>query len=189
MNSKITNSSISTKTNIDLSNVYWQMIIDVTNIKKMYISPAGKSPTRAKKSKKKLYIFQFSICHTSIHSTRPIHFHRPVVYHDANSRSFIIVCLTLPWPWWWKCWDKTSHSSEEGLNTVQQLPRPKRLQLDTGHINFNLVANFRFLAIFQNTFQFRLYLCIHCTLWLLVHQILGPAGVSEVHFLHLDIWW
>ena len=35
-----------------------QIIIDVTSIKK-FISPAGKSPTKAKNPKKNLYIFQF----------------------------------------------------------------------------------------------------------------------------------
>ena len=48
---------------------------------------------------------------------------------------------------------------------VQQLLRPKCLQLDTGRNNFNLVANFRFLAIFQTLKQFRSYLCIRCTLF------------------------
>ena len=56
-----------------------QIIIDVTSIKK-FISSAGKSPTGAKKSKKNS---TFSICPTPIHSTRPIHFHRLVVYHDV----------------------------------------------------------------------------------------------------------
>ena len=70
-----------------------QMIIDVTNIKK------GTYPQQVKvllgpKNKKKLFIFQFSICHTSIHSTRPIHFHRPVVYHDVIAVPLSIACLT-----------------------------------------------------------------------------------------------
>ena len=45
-------------------------------------------------------------------------------------------------------------------------PRPKYLLLDTGRNNFNLIANFRFLAIFQTLIQFRSYLCIRCTLLL-----------------------
>ena len=63
---------------------------------------------------------------------------------------------------------------------MQQLLRPKCLQLDTGHNNFNLFANFRVLAIFQTHIQFRSYLCIRCTLLLLDRQILGPAGVDAL---------
>ena len=63
---------------------------------------------------------------------------------------------------------------------MQQLLRPKCLQLDTGHYNFNLFANFRVLAIFQTHKQFRSYLCIRCTLLLLDRQILGPAGVDAL---------
>ena len=68
---------------------------------------------------------------------------------------------------------------------MQQLPRPKRLQLDTGHINFNLVANFRFLAIFQilNSFD---RTCAFVVLYLLLdRQKLGPAGVDAWHHLQL----
>ena len=64
------------------------MVIDVKNIKKFTYPQQVKVLLGSKNPKKKLYIFQFSICHTSIHSTRPIHFHRLVVYHDVNSRSF-----------------------------------------------------------------------------------------------------
>ena len=46
-----------------------QIIIDVTSIKK-FISSAGKSPTGAKKSKKKLYIFHLSYI-DSQHTAHP----------------------------------------------------------------------------------------------------------------------
>ena len=61
---------------------------------------------------------------------------------------------------------KAPHSwrgSEHGAATPL---RPKCLLLDTGRNNFNLIANFRFLAIFQTLIQFRSYLCIRCTLLL-----------------------
>ena len=68
----------------------------------------------------------------------------------------------------------------------QRHPRPKRLQLDTGHNSFNLVANFRFLAIFQilNSFDCT---CAFVVLYLLLdRQILGQAGVDAWHHLQLD---
>ena len=60
---------------------------------------------------------------------------------------------------------KAPHSwrgSEHGAATPLS---PKYLLLDTGRNNFNLIANFRFLAIFQTLIQFRSYLCIRCTLF------------------------
>ena len=65
--------------------------------------------------------------------------------------------------------------------------RPRSLQLVVGHETFNLIANFvSILAIFQNLSDVHLTCAFIVLYGCWVHQILDPAGLSEL--LHFSSW-